>query len=649
VPLRQNGVEKRKCSTHPVCHVPRRGVARAAYEKNFEPTPLRDLLANEGIYLESYYAGQQRRQCPRCGGGSTKEKCLAIKVEDVSATWLCHRSSCGWSGGVSERKRNDRSVDAYSIHRPAGRAIAPGGKTREVKPIRPSTELSQLGSAAMDFFTERKISRATLDRNRVGQANEYAPALGERVWAIAFPYMRNGELVNVKYRGPNKLFWQEKGAEKILYGLDDIREGGDVIIVEGEMDKLALEEAGFTRVVSVPDGAPPNVKDGSLPPPGSDTKYEYLWNCREYLDKAQRIFLATDSDKPGQALAEEIARRLGRERCWRVRWIVEEESEDDEEIMLKDANEVLMEYGADCLRACIQAAEPLPITGLFRFSDYTKEIDQYYYCDFGDERGVSSGWSELDPHYRIVPGELTIVTGVPNSGKSEWIDALLVNLSENERWRFCLCSMENQVRDHARKLLEKHVKKPFFDAPYGEGMARMTREEMKKGQQWLDRNFFLIRCENDELPSVEWVLDIAKAAVLRHGIRGLVIDPYNELDHQRPSNMTETEYVSQMLTKIKRFAQHHDCHVWFVAHPKQLQNWKGEAPGLYDISGSAHFVNKADNGIVVHRNSNPDTGPLDQVNILIRKVRNKAAGKIGESILKYDRVTGRYERAENFG
>jgi len=104
-----------------------------------------------------------------------------------------------------------------------------------------------------------------------------------------------------------------------------------------------------------------------------------------------------------------------------------------------------------------------------------------------------------------------------------------------------------------------------------------------------------------------------------------------------------------MHTKIKRFAQHHDCHVWFVAHPKQLQNWKGEAPGLYDISGSAHFVNKADNGIVVHRNSNPDTGPLDQVNILIRKVRNKAAGKIGESILKYDRVTGRYERAENFG
>lgn len=99
----------------------------------------------------------------------------------------------------------------------------------------------------------------------------------------------------------------------------------------------------------------------------------------------------------------------------------------------------------------------------------------------------------------------------------------------------------------------------------------------------------------------------------RYGIRGLVIDPYNELDHQRPSQMTETEYVSQMLTKIKRFAQHYDVHVWFVAHPRQLRDWKGEPPNLYDISGSAHFINKADNGIVIHRNRNPDKGSLSQV------------------------------------
>ena len=98
----------------------------------------------------------------------------------------------------------------------------------------------------------------------------------------------------------------------------------------------------------------------------------------------------------------------------------------------------------------------------------------------------------------------------------------------------------------------------------------------------------------------------------RYGIRGLLIDPYNELDHQRPSHMSETEYVSQMLTKIKRFAQHHDVHVWFVAHPRQMRDWKGQPPTMYDISGSAHFINKADNGVVIHRNRDPQAGPMNQ-------------------------------------
>lgn len=91
------------------------------------------------------------------------------------------------------------------------------------------------------------------------------------------------------------------------------------------------------------------------------------------------------------------------------------------------------------------------------------------------------------------------------------------------------------------------------------------------------------------------------------------MDPYNELDHQRPSFMSETEYVSQMLTKIKRFAQHHDVHVWFVAHPRQMRDWKGQPPTMYDISGSAHFINKADNGLVIHRNRDPEAGPMNEV------------------------------------
>jgi twinkle protein len=103
-------------------------------------------------------------------------------------------------------------------------------------------------------------TQATLERNAVRQeSNVWSPAANEKVTAAAFPYYRNGKLVNIKYRGPNKTFWQVKGAEKILYGLDDIVNQDWIIIVEGELDKLALEEAGFQNVVSVPDGAPVKV------------------------------------------------------------------------------------------------------------------------------------------------------------------------------------------------------------------------------------------------------------------------------------------------------------------------------------------------------------------------------------------------------
>ncbi|KAG6500875.1 hypothetical protein ZIOFF_040733 [Zingiber officinale] len=234
---------------------------------------------------------------------------------------------------------------------------------------------------------------------------------------------------------------------------------------------------------------------------------------------------------------------------------------------------------------------------------------------------------------QVVAGELTLITGVPNSGKSEWIDALLCNINERHGWKFALCSMENKVEEHARKLLEKHIKKPFFS-------ARMTVEEFEAGKKWLDDTFYLIRCEDDCLPSVTWVLDCAKLAVLRYGVRGLVIDPYNELDHQRSNFQTETEYVSQMLTKVKCFAEQHSCHVWFVAHPKQLHNWDGRAPNLYDISGSAHFVNKCDNGIVIHRDRNLTTGL--GVEVYVRKVRNKVSGTVGVATLSYNRATGEF-------
>jgi twinkle protein len=249
---------------------------------------------------------------------------------------------------------------------------------------------------------------------------------------------------------------------------------------------------------------------------------------------------------------------------------------------------------------------------------------------------VSTGWASLDQFITIRPGELTVVTGVPNAGKSEFIDALMVNIAVAYGWKFAVCSFENPPAEHISKLAEKYLGTPFWDGP----TRRMSEAELMRAVEWLDGHFHFIRCD-DDAPTIETILEKARAAVLRYGIRGLVIDPYNEIEHRRPSNMSETEYVSWMLGQVKRFGQSCGVHVWFVAHPAKLhrENGKLPVPTLYNISGSANWANKADIGVVVHRE--PDEDPT-RADIYIRKVRFKSVGRIGGASLRWDRATGRY-------
>ena len=605
-------------------------------------------MMEKGIVLQSYTPGQHRIVCPSCGGGSNGERSLAVRIEDdgAHAAWMCHRATCEWTGGTSVTDARGggghaRAEASEGSNTHVGTGMRRGSGAGGAPKLPPPDALERVGPGAMtpaaekwgEWLRSRGITLETAERNGLASQRVFSPAAGTHVDALVFPYFRDGELVNIKYRGEDKSFWQVKGAEKIVFGLDDTRGAREIVVVEGEMDKLALEQAGIKNVVSVPDGAPGKVKDGPVPAPEEDRKFEYLWNCRAALDPVSRIVIAVDADAPGQALAEELARRLGKERCFRVTWPEG----------CKDANEVLLRDGEAALRGAVDNAEGFPLRGLFRFSDFEDDIASYFSVDETSEmKGVSTGWRSVDNHYRVVPGELTVVTGVPNSGKSEWVDALMCNLAVQHGWSFALCSMENKVHEHARKLVEKYTGEPWFEGKYTK-KARMRPETMRQGMHWLDNHFVLIRHEDDELPSVDWIIGLARAAVMRHGIRGLVIDPYNELDHKRPQGQTETEYVSQMLTRIKKFAQHYDVHVWFVAHPRQLHNWRGEAPGLYDISGSAHFINKCDNGIVVHRNRDEKLGSLREVTVMVAKVRNKVAGSIGDPKLEYNLSNGRYE------
>jgi twinkle protein len=132
----------------------------------------------------------------------------------------------------------------------------------------------------------------------------------------------------------------------------------------------------------------------------------------------------------------------------------------------------------------------------------------------------------------------------------------------------------------------------------------------------------------------------------RHGVAGLLLDPWNELDHSRPSGVTETEWCNQQLRKLKRVGWQHDVAIWLIAHPTKLYRNKQDGsypiPTLYDVNGSAAFYNKADNGIVISRDKGEEGKPVE---VHVQKIRYQEIGGLtGHSpvLMRHDKLTGRY-------
>jgi twinkle protein len=272
--------------------------------------------------------------------------------------------------------------------------------------------------------------------------------------------------------------------------------------------------------------------------------------------------------------------------------------------------------------------------------------------DDGLPPGSRTGWPSLDRHYTVVPGQLTIVTGWPGSGKSEWLDAMLLNLARGG-WRFALFSPENKPEEvHAVKFLEKFTGKPFGPGP----TPRMSKDEAVEAATEIEDWFGFFKASANhkrETFPPDMVIDAAELYFRLRGWwrskevkRGLVIDPWNEMEHLRPQFYSETEYISATLSMIRAWARDNAVHVWIVAHPQKLRRMddgKLPVPTPDTISGSQHWWNKADNCVTVWREFGDN--PSQTVEIHVQKVRFKHVGRQGIVPLLYDRVTGRYHEA----
>ena len=544
--------------------------------------------------------GEHATICPKCSHTRKKKnhKCLYVNLENG----LFHCKHCDFRGSLSSKPIQKDIMKNYEL---------------------PKIKERTLPKQAMNWFVqERGISPFVINRNKIGYSNKYFPQAGKELGAIAFKYYRNDEVVSVKYRTRDKLFTQEKNCEPILYGIDDVVHSNTCIICEGEMDKLSWDEAGFTNCVSVPNGAPPVTASNYT------AQFEYLNNCSEQLQHIDTFYLSLDTDAPGTKLKEELARRLGASKC-----MIIELPED-----CKDANDVLIKYDKDALKKSFDDAKPYPIDGVFEIADIDTEIDDYY------ENGIPSGAKidvpVIDDIFTFKQGEFTVVTGVPNHGKSFTLDYLMMRLITRRGWRVAVFSPENYpFKKHFGKLASLYIGKPFHQMDVHE---RMSKEEVALAKKYLSDKVFFIKPEKEF--TLDYILDAAKDLIFRYGINALVIDPWNRIEEANREKIRDDKYLNSCLTKINNFKHEHMCKVCVVAHPKVMEydkDGKVKVPDLYNISGGSNWANQVDNCLVMYRDYQTDAP--DKAILYTKKVREQPyVGVIGSCELKFDPANGRY-------
>ena len=501
--------------------------------------------------------GKPQGTCPLCSSDrqpkNQKAQCASYDWERGLGT--CHNCNTSFQLHTYERKGSSEKV--------------------YIRPDKPTVQ--KVSTKVEDWFSTRGITQKTLQDLKIGEGPEYMPQTGKTENVIKFNYFMGDQLINIKYRDGRKNFKLYKGAEKVFYNINSIIGYEYCVIVEGEMDVLALHEAGIPNAISVPNGATLNTNN-----------LEYLDACIDYFDDKDKIILAVDNDEAGQALQSELIRRLGSEVCYLA-------SFDD----CKDANEYLQKHGKEELSKRISGARPVPLENVTTFRDVEDEVTDFVRNGF--KPGFQVGLQNFDDIFSTYTGQFITVTGIPSSGKSDFVDQMVIGYNTNYGWKTAFASPENQPTYlHAHKLMRKTW----------QGMP--TREDIG-GDRWnqvadhCNTNYFHIDMERYTLESV---LRKGAELVKRKGIKCLVIDPFNKVRDVDAKTEDVNRYTMEYLSKIEIFAKKYDVLVFIVAHPtKMYKNQSGqiEEPTMYSIKGGGEWYDASYHGILVHRNYEENT------------------------------------------
>jgi twinkle protein len=381
-----------------------------------------------------------------------------------------------------------------------------------------------------------------------------------------------------------------------------------LIITEGEFDALIAIQCGFSRVVSVPDGAPAvQVADGTR-------KYEYL--DLDALRGIKEIILATDSDGPGVNLMNDLAIRLGRQRC---KWVPYPKG-------CKDLNDAFMSYGHKGVVQSIARAEWCWVDGVYRMEDLPPVQETAVF---------NIGLPALDKHYNIRPNDFCVVAGVPGGGKTSFLTEVAARMALQYGWTTAFASFEQSPQIDFKRNLRTYFNKAK--------VINQSPEDRARADRWINEKFCFICPGDDDEVTLEWTLERCAAAVIQHGARMIVIDPWNEMDHSKPADMTLTEYTGFAIKQFKKFAKKYQVHLIVAAHPakpRRLEDGTYPVPSLYDISDSAHWANKADVGVIIYRDKKK--GEFSTSVRVVKSRYHDQIGVPGEVDFDFDPHTNHY-------
>jgi twinkle protein len=586
-------------------------------------------LTNLGIKLRRR-SGTEKVTCPQCSESRRNKKDPCLSVNITEGVYNCH--NCGWKGNVKSFERKD-------------------SRKNYQKPSQDMLKQMELSDKVVNYFGTRGISEATLKKFFIHGKEEFMPQTQKKERCIVFPYIRENEIVNAKYRDGNKNFKLVKDAELVFFGMQTIVGRHTAIITEGEIDALSVYEAGFGNdyeaeadkdgvvvehelgrwsVLSVPNGA----SKGSQ-------RMEYLDNCSDWLSMIDEFVIAVDNDEAGKSLKDELVRRLGAEKCRVVSYPTDSVVIDSKggRRACKDLNEVLVHFGKEAVKSAVMSSQSIPVDGVYFLDDvFPQMLDSFRK---GAQLAPTTRFGEFDEFFRWKKGDINVIVGYGNHGKTTFWLQMMLTKSIYDGWKWAIFSPENYpANDFYDDLIEMYC---------GKWIDKMTEDEYIEACLFIDLHFFYVYPEFEH--DLESIHEKFRYLILKKGVDGVMIDPFNQLDKNQKAYERDDQYISNTMKDVKRFALLNAVSYNIIMHPKSpTYNQDKSLPvvDMYDIAGGAMTGNKADQIISYYRpNFHVDKND-SAVQVHMQKVKRKrTGGKLGSFNLRLDWNTKRY--TDDFG